>query len=149
VPGHRSGPREGRPSRSRPRPWPAAALPAAVAAVALLGAARLALVDPARPGHYPGCPVLWATGRYCPGCGGLRAVHELLHGSPSAALHANALVVLLIPVALLVYARWTRDRISPRRSRGGICRGQLAVGMVLTVGFGVLRNLPAGSFLAP
>jgi hypothetical protein len=126
-----------------------AALPVAGAVAAVLGAVHLALVDPSRPGHYPVCLVLRATGWYCPGCGGLRAGHELLHGRPTAALGQNALVVLLLPVALLAYARWTRDRITGRPSRGEIPVRWLVLGTVLTVGFGVLRNLPVCSFLAP
>ena len=35
------------------------------------------------------------TGLWCPGCGGLRAVHDLTHGHLVTALHENALVVLL------------------------------------------------------
>ena len=42
--------------------------------------ATLATVDPNQPGHYPTCPFLATTGFYCPGCGALRAVHDLLHG---------------------------------------------------------------------
>ncbi|MDQ1294593.1 MAG: hypothetical protein QG608_2478 [Actinomycetota bacterium] len=126
-----------------------AALPVAVAVAGVLGAVHLALVDPSRPGHYPVCLVLRVTGWYCPGCGGLRAGHELLHGRPMAALGQNALVVLLAPVALLAFARWARDRTVGRPPRGEIPVRWLVLVGVLTVGFGVLRNLSACSFLAP
>ena len=38
------------------------------------------------PGHYPTCPFLAITGWYCPGCGSLRAVHDLLHGDLAGAV---------------------------------------------------------------
>ncbi|PYV86056.1 MAG: hypothetical protein DMG90_22080 [Acidobacteria bacterium] len=35
--------------------------------------------NPASSGIFPPCPFLWLTGFYCPGCGSLRALHQLLH----------------------------------------------------------------------
>jgi hypothetical protein len=55
---------------------------------------------------YPRCAFFALTGLKCPGCGGLRAVHEILHGHFLNALDYNPLVVLLPPViglALLAY----------------------------------------------
>lgn len=69
-------------------------------------AARLAVVDPARPGHYPGCPFYTLTGLYCPGCGGLRALHDLTQGEIVAALSSNLLVTLAVPVCLGLWIRW-------------------------------------------
>ena len=48
-------------------------------------------------------------GFYCPGCGGLRAVHDLTHGDVGAALSSNILVTLLIPVVSSA-AVWLADR---------------------------------------
>jgi hypothetical protein len=49
------------------------AAPAAVAAGALAAAALVHVVDPNDSGNYPTCPFLALTGRFCPGCGSLRA----------------------------------------------------------------------------
>ena len=54
--------------------------------------------DPARNGFYPRCLFHLLTGLDCPGCGGLRALHQLLHGHVGTAFDLNPLVALL-PVA--------------------------------------------------
>ena len=53
----------------------------ATAALLGLGVALVAAVDPHTSGRYPTCPFHAVTGLWCPGCGGLRAVHDLTHGS--------------------------------------------------------------------
>jgi len=66
-------------------------------------------VDPAtRPPFYPPCPFYALTGLYCPGCGSLRAVHEVLHGNVGGALKLNPLLVLSIPLLclLIVFQKW-------------------------------------------
>jgi hypothetical protein len=64
-------------------------------------------VDPNVPGHYPLCPTKAITGLDCPACGGLRAVHSLLHGDVTGAVDHNAFVVLLLlPVAVVLWGRW-------------------------------------------
>ena len=81
--------------------------PLAVGAVTLLASAYVGLVDPNSPGHYPLCPTKAFTGLDCPGCGGLRAVHSLMHGDITGALDHNAFVVLVVvPVALVLWGRW-------------------------------------------
>lgn len=51
----------------------------------LLCCTVLFVVDPARHRVTPRCPIRTVTGFDCPGCGGLRAVHELLHLRPAVA----------------------------------------------------------------
>lgn len=46
---------------------------------------------------FPPCPFLWLTGFYCPGCGSLRALHQLLHGNFAAAISFNPFAVLALP----------------------------------------------------
>lgn len=115
------------------------ALPArvAVAGAAIAAAATLYLVDPSATHIYPRCPFLLATGCYCPGCGSLRAIHQLLRGDLSAAIGYNALLVLAIPaiVALVLVPRW---RFSPWVARSTL---------ILVVAFGIARNIPAWPFL--
>ncbi|MQY15842.1 hypothetical protein SRB5_60330 [Streptomyces sp. RB5] len=136
-----------------PRPAPALvrrlAGPGTALALAAGAAAYVAAVDPNEPGHYPGCPVLALTGRYCPGCGGLRSVHALTHGDLAGAAGANALALAAVAATLFVLTAWAlaaaRDRelTLPVRTAHGWAAG------ALMVAFTVVRNLPFGHVLAP
>src|SRR5690242_14513344 len=68
----------------------------------LATAAVLYLFDPRFYSFYPTCLFHRTTGLLCPGCGSLRAVHELLHGHLRAAFHYNPLLVAGLPF-LAVY----------------------------------------------
>ncbi len=81
---------------------PARAVYAIAGLVALGAAAMLYVLDPREPGNYPVCPFLGLTGYHCPGCGSLRAMYQLLHGSPLNALGYNPLTILSLP--FLAYA---------------------------------------------
>src|SRR5438552_4074668 len=66
--------------------------------VAFAGAVvMLQVFDPATSGIFPPCPVRYWTGWYCPGCGSLRAIHQLLHGNLRAAWALNPLTMVLLP----------------------------------------------------
>jgi len=121
--------------------------------VAAAAAGYLAVVDPNQPGHYPTCPILWLTGRWCPGCGGLRALHDLLHGQVSAAVSANLVVVLMVPVVVTLWTRWvlTRSALLRAETRRGrsVPPWLLWSLLVVILAFWGLRNLPATAWLAP
>ena len=127
--------------------------PLLVAGLAGLGVGYLALVDPHTPGHYPGCPILFLTGYWCPGCGGLRALHDLSHGQVSSAVSANLVVVALVPIAVTLWARWVVTRVTAApaqtRTEQGATRWWLWSLLVVVLLFWGLRNLPAGAWLAP
>jgi len=108
----------------------------ALSAVAGLSLLILFLFDPAHYSFYPTCYFHLLTGLYCPGCGGLRATHQLLHGNFAAAARLNLLVLLLPPAATL----WRVRRIRP-----------VWIWMVLVTGalFTVARNVPGGEWLRP
>jgi hypothetical protein len=127
---------------------PAWATPVAVGG-ALVAATLLAAVDPYQPGHYPACPFYTLTGYYCPGCGGLRAVHDLTHGEVARAFSSNPLITLLIPVAVLVWFWWLQVTRGAIRRRAVPYLPILAVLLIVTVAFGVLRNMPAFAWMAP
>jgi hypothetical protein len=74
---------------------------ALVAAAGFAGLAVLYKFPPAQYQIYPRCPFYAATHLLCPGCGGTRAMYELLHMNLPGALHYNALVTVLAPLALL------------------------------------------------
>ncbi len=83
---------------------------------AVLGAGALAYIglnDPHRPGSlFPSCPFRLLTGWYCPGCGGLRMTHDLLHADLSAAVTDNVFLLLGLPL-LGVWWLWRRSRQRP------------------------------------
>ncbi|MFI7588941.1 DUF2752 domain-containing protein [Spongisporangium articulatum] len=144
-------PTAARPSEPAPpltRYLPVAGLTAVVAGAV----ATLAVVDPHQAGHYPTCPFLALTGWYCPGCGSLRAVHDLTRGDLTGALGMNPLFVVLLPVLLGLYLNWWRRLVTGRYGPGHppSVPGWVPVAVpVLVLAFWVLRNLPFGAVLAP
>jgi hypothetical protein len=109
-----------------------------------LALALLFLFEPGRYNFYPRCLFHKTTGLLCPGCGSLRAVHQLLHGHLIAAFHFNAMLVMSLPVGIWLLGRWVI-----RERNGQACQfefhpawlwGSLAIGVL----FGIVRNLPIG-----
>jgi Protein of unknown function (DUF2752) len=122
-----------------------------VATAALLGlcVALVAVVDPHTSGRYPTCPFHAVTGLWCPGCGGLRAVHDLTHGQLAIALHENLLVVLLGPSLAVWWLVARLRRTDDRPARLVLsARGTIVVAVLMAV-FALVRNLPVGAGLAP
>jgi hypothetical protein len=124
--------------------------PAAAAAGLAAAAAYTYLADPYRAGFFPPCILLVGTGHFCPGCGGLRATHELLHGDFGAAMGMNPVVVLLIiPLIVAGVGVWGvrswQGKPAPRVSTAWA----VALPVVLGV-FWILRNIPVlEPYLAP
>jgi hypothetical protein len=117
----------------------------------LLASVLLHLRDPHRGGSWGYCPWLFLTGTYCPGCGGLRAVNDLTHGDVVAAASSNLLLVAVLPG----FAWWWTRRVvdgwrGTVRTTGTrpVVLG-VVVFAVAALGFTVLRNTPAGAWLAP
>jgi hypothetical protein len=85
------------------------------------------------------------TGLQCPGCGGLRAAHQLLHGHLAAAWQLNPLVVLgvaggLAWLAARLVGKWSgRDILPPLRRTWLFWAGVSGVAL-----FAVARNLVHG-----
>jgi hypothetical protein len=114
--------------------------------ISLAGLAGACLVvflfDPAQYHFYPLCMFHQVTGWQCPGCGGLRAAYQLLHGHIAAAWRFNPLVVALTP-----WAAWMLLRESVRETTGKILPGRLTqpaflwVLLPTFVLFGILRNV--------
>jgi hypothetical protein len=73
---------------------------AAPLALALTIAAILLRFPPENYSFYPECPIHHFFGILCPGCGATRALAALLHGNVNQAFHLNALIVLLLPIAI-------------------------------------------------
>ena len=124
--------------------------PTATAAGAIGVMAYVRLVSPYATGNYPTCPFLSLTGLYCPGCGSLRALHELANLDILASLGMNVLTPLAVVYLVATWVAWTV------RSATGRPRTRLAPPAALwallaaIVVFAVARNLPAfAPWLAP
>ena len=108
----------------------------------VVGAALvLFFFDPTRFPIYPECAFHRLTGLDCPGCGGLRAAHALLHGQLDAALHFNLFFVLSLPLLAWIGFRFLRHQIAggpPVRIR----LIWLWLYLAAYLAFGILRNLP-------
>jgi hypothetical protein len=85
-------------------------------AAGVVGVVMLAVFDPATSGVFPPCPVRYLTGWYCPGCGSLRAVHQLLHGNLRTAWAMNPLTVVLLPFLAYGLAAHALNDLRARRS---------------------------------
>jgi hypothetical protein len=131
-------------------PLRAAAVPAllAVGAVGAIGVLRV--LSPYVAGTYPACPTYAFTGMYCPGCGALRALHDLGHLDVVAAWGMNPLAVLAVPLIAALWLGWLRRRVTGRPrtwlAPPWVLKGLLILVVLFTVG----RNIPAlAPWLAP
>lgn len=89
-------------------------------------------------------PCLWyrITGLYCPGCGLQRAIKAFCHGDLKTAIHMNAFIFTIAPLALIIFAfrpKWFN-----------IIWVRLFI-VFIFIAFGILRNIRRYPFssLAP
>ncbi|MFE9018206.1 DUF2752 domain-containing protein [Streptomyces sp. NPDC007808] len=125
------------------------AVPAGVLAAVVGAFAYVGTVDPNEPGHYPACPLLRYTGIYCPGCGGLRSAHAVVHGDVLAALQDNALAVVGYVLFAVLWTVWVVRAVRGRPFRPEPGPVQLWAAGALLLVFTVVRNLPFGGWLHP
>ncbi len=125
---------------------------ASVLAFIALSIVFLLHFDPASSSIYPPCPFHVLTGYYCPGCGSLRALHQLLHCDVVRAFGLNPLMVLSLP--FLGYAfvwHGVLGRKRPPLPAGFASAYWIWVLLICILGFWILRNIPVYPFnlLAP
>ena len=118
---------------------------------AISGALVLYLFNPAQFAFYPTCVFYKSAGLLCPGCGSLRALHQLLHGHLATALHFNALLVLSLPLMGWFGWRLAVANLTNRPLPIVIRPAWLWFGLAVLIAFGILRNLPFAplTWLAP
>lgn len=104
----------------------------------------LAVRSPHVRGSYGFCPSA-LLGMACPGCGGLRATHDLVHGDVASAWAHNPLVVLALPALLALVVRWGWDAAHRQPPWSPPTWLGVSAAVVL-LAFWVARNVPA---LAP
>ena len=119
-------------------------LPAAVASLMFLGAvAVLFFFNPTEYHFYPRCPLYQLTGLLCPGCGALRATHQLSHGHIAAAFHLNPLLVILSPLAAWLGLRWVVWQLTGKQWPAVVAhRWWPWIFIAVLLVFGIARNLP-------
>ncbi len=122
-------------------------LPGAAALIA--SAAVLFFFNPTEHGFYPVCMFHRMTGLDCPGCGGLRAAHELLHGHVAAAFRLNALFVCGLPIVAAWWLRLAARRLRNVPATFRVPPAALWAFLVAAMVFTVVRNLPGFTWLAP
>jgi hypothetical protein len=108
-----------------------------VALLAALGV--LYAFSPSEHRFYPQCVFHAMTGWSCPGCGSLRAVHNLLHGDFAMAFRFNPLLMVLAPLGV---GAWL---VRGEAAFTAIPAKAIWVLLAVIVGFGVVRNLPVAA----
>ena len=93
-------------------------------------------------GIHIACPIKHVTGFDCPGCGMTRTALSLLDGDFYQAFRFNSLVFILAPLFLLYYVLIAKGK---KKESDLLLFAMLG----LTLAYGVLRNTPMFSFLAP
>ena len=137
-----------------PAPSPSVVVPSrfapAVLAMCLLLGAVAGLVlfcfDPRQYHFYPVCFFHKATGLLCPGCGALRALHQLLHGQLAAAFRFNPILIVSLPFIFWFGARFARQKAGDQPLSLGLRPGWLWLILTAVLVISVLRNLPGTPF---
>jgi hypothetical protein len=114
----------------------------------LVGAAYLFRTDPSVTSIFGGCHFRAATGYYCPGCGGTRAMHALLHLRVGQAMGLNPMVFGAIGLFLILANVIARELVGAKYPIPNVeipsWAGWSLGGLVFV--FWLVRNIPAWPF---
>ena len=102
------------------------------------------LFNPATSILFPRCPFKTFTGYDCPGCGSQQAIHYLLNFEIIAAIKANLLLVLSIPLAVVFFVIAKIPHPSPTMVRWKNHFSQTKYLLIIVVAvmmFWIARNL--------
>lgn len=93
------------------------------------------------------------TGLYCPGCGITRCLNALLHLEFYQAFRYNALVVILLPFIIFYVILLLYNKVK-KRSDNNFVQKEVPnyiwyIILIITLLFGVLRNISYFEWLAP
>ena len=117
-----------------------------VGSVAALGSAVLFCFDPSRYHFYPVCVFHQVTGLLCPGCGSLRAFHQLLHGHLVNAFRFNPVSVMCLPLLLWIPGFLIMEGAKHRSSFVFARPIWLVLFLLVVLVFSIWRNLPGTYF---
>ena len=126
----------------------ALAPPLAVAAGCTAACMAVWLGDPTTPGGpLPICPTKALLGIDCPGCGGMRMAYSLMHGDIPAALHYNAVSLVVVLLCVWSMVAWAVGRLRGRWVSSWLhWRWTPLTLSVVFIGWFVVRNLPFAPF---
>lgn len=100
--------------------------------------------NPSEITSLPICPFKNLSGFYCPGCGGQRALHQILHGNFLEAFHSNLLIYIFLPFFILKISDelfdTTNSKIFLLKKKG------IWIFLGFLICFTILRNLPLYPF---
>ena len=68
-------------------------------------------INPSSALWFPRCPIKFLTGFSCPGCGGQRATHALLHGNVGEALSYNYFYIIAIPFVIALFVSFVLKKL--------------------------------------
>ena len=114
--------------------------------LAALGGLVLFWFDPSRYHFYPVCLFHKTTGLLCPGCGGLRGLHQLLHGHLAAAFRFNPMLVASLPLLFWFGARYGLQAARNQPASPGLRPVWLWLTLAVVLVVSLLRNLPGTPF---
>jgi hypothetical protein len=137
-------PKPVRPPAARPRCSPAVL--AVCTLLAVLAAVVLFCFDPRQYHFYPVCFFHKTTGLLCPGCGALRALHQLLHGHLATALRFNPVLIVSLPFLCWFGARLALQKGQHQPPSLGLRPGWLWLMLAAVLVVSILRNLPGAPF---
>jgi hypothetical protein len=109
--------------------------------ILMIALAFIYFSDPTGGPIFP-CIFNKVTGHYCPGCGMTRSIHSILRFQPIQAFRYNALS-LVIPFVLTIYY------ISKYKGMRLTSKYILVLMIIISISFGILRNIPKFAYLAP
>lgn len=89
------------------------------------------------------------TGLYCPGCGMTRALASLANLEIYQAIRYNALIIFLVPAFLLYIVFKIKSYINNEKNKFNIPNYLLWSALIITILYGILRNIPLFDFLKP
>ena len=121
----------------------------AIWSLLVAGATYVFAFEPGRTGFFPICLFRYFTGFTCPGCGGTRAMHQILHGDFLTAFTLNPLLLIAIPFLVFALLRYSVIVL-----RGGVPRPNALPApyiyaiFFVVVSFWIFRNTPFYPFVS-